>query len=131
MNEKYALKGNNSLWFVKGLGFVEMEATRAMQLSQSECECASGLGYEGVRQEIVQKSFAVNYVRPEDLNEDGSVKSNRRNPSVRRFATAKEAYHHGNRFVEIEGHLGFYVTETEDAANASVNWATGKTNPVL
>jgi hypothetical protein len=76
-------------------------------------------------------SFAVSFIRPKDLNPDGSIKSHRLNPSKRRFRTKAEAVFHGSRFTRIEGHLGFYVTTTKDPVNAFVNVVTGKTNPVI
>jgi hypothetical protein len=66
-----------------------------------------------------------------DLRSDGSLRPNRKNPSPRRFATKREALHHGVRFTQIEKHLGFYVTVSSSRPNAVVNWKTGKTNPVI
>lgn len=51
--------------------------------------------------------------------------------SERRFATSKEANHHGKRFVEIEGHKSYSVFRSKDKVNAYVNWKTGKTNPLI
>lgn len=51
--------------------------------------------------------------------------------SQRRFATFKEAAHHGKRFTEIENHKSFSVFKSKDRVNAYVNWKTGKTNPLI
>lgn len=51
--------------------------------------------------------------------------------SERRFATTKEAHHHGKRFVEIENHKSYSVFKSNDKVNAYVNWKTGKTNPLI
>lgn len=51
--------------------------------------------------------------------------------SDRRFATQKEAVHHGKRFTKIENHKSFSVFKSNDEANAYVNWRTGKTNPMI
>lgn len=51
--------------------------------------------------------------------------------SDRRFATLKEANHHGKRFVEIENHKSYSVFRSNDKVNAYVNWKTGKTNPLI
>lgn len=75
-------------------------------------------------------SFAVNYVRTKDLA-NGAVTANKRNPSVRRFGTAEEAQHHALRFVEKQGHLGFYITSAKARPNAWVNEKTGLTNPEI
>jgi len=85
-----------------------------------------------------QKSWAVGYIRSGDLNTDRSIKSNTNNPSRRRFATKGEAMQHGSRFAERKakgsrvvgsaGHIGYYLIETNDPVNASVNPATGKSN---
>lgn len=86
----------------------------------------------------VTKSWAVGYIRKGDLNTDRSIKSNTNNPSRRRFATQKEAMQHGSRFDQRKakgsripgsaGHIGYYLIETNDPVNASVNPATGLTN---
>jgi len=86
----------------------------------------------------VTKSFAVGYIRKGDLNTDRSIKSNTNNPSRRRFATQKEAMQHGSRFAERKakgsrtpgsaGHIGYYLIETNDPVNSSVNPVTGLTN---
>lgn len=82
-------------------------------------------------QPLSRGSYAVNYVRQSDLGYSGSIRGNRNNPSPRRFATRREALHHGVRFTQIENHLGFYVTRSDQRPNAKVNWKTGKTNPVI
>ena len=84
-----------------------------------------------IKQNADGTSFAVSFIRAKDLNSDGSIKTNKRNPSARRFATKQEAVHHGSRYVTIEKHLGFYVTTTKDPVNAYVNKVTGFTNPEI
>ena len=139
---KYALRNNvTGAYLVSGRGFTAStlkDATRFPSTSAavSQQSCAANLGIStSVITVPDQKSFAVNYVRSGDVEVLGSgltkAKSNRNNPSPRRFSTKKEAVHHAVRFMEIEGHLGFYITESTEAANASINWATGKTNPVI
>jgi hypothetical protein len=51
--------------------------------------------------------------------------------SQRRFSSPKEANQHGTRFTKIQKHKGFYVVQVQKRANAWINWATGKTNPVI
>jgi hypothetical protein len=51
--------------------------------------------------------------------------------SARRFGTSKEAQHHGKRFKRIEKHQAFHVIFVEKGPNAFVNFATGKTNPLI
>jgi hypothetical protein len=81
-------------------------------------------------------SFGVEFTRARYLNQirgpRGWVDSpGRLRRSERRFATRKEAEHHGKRFTKIEGHKSFRVFESNDPVNAYVNWKTGKTNPVI
>lgn len=135
---KVALKGNvTGNFFVAGLGFVACDIHEATSLTVEEAssiqQCARNLGTESstVVAIPVIKSYAVCYIRQQDIDPSGCVLANARNPSPRRFATFDEAQHHGSRFMQTEGHNGFYVIETGDPVNAWVNQATGKTNPVL
>ena len=141
MNKKYTLKGANGLYFVNGKGFTASCVKEASQLTNEQVKCTDGLGFIGTSEEIKSVvSFACNYVRPEDVQGDGSIRKNTNNPSRRRFATRAEANQHGSRFnVRIAkqgdkpgsaGHIGFYVIETLDAVNATVNWESGLTNPL-
>jgi hypothetical protein len=75
-------------------------------------------------------SFAVSYIRPDDVRANGSVAANRNNPSSRRFGTRKEAEHHAARFVAKHSHLGSYVTEVDERPTSWVNVETGLTNEV-
>ena len=75
-------------------------------------------------------SFAVNYVRKDQVK-DGVVAANPRNPSVRRFATEKDARNHALRFVKEQGHRGYWLSRTNDRPNAWINPKTGLTNPAL
>lgn len=135
-----------SYYFVTGKGFIartEAEATKfqdqAAALRQQECLRSAGVN-PGVITDvatdpnIVQNSdgssWAVYYVRPNQVRSDGSVIAHRNNPSTRRFATADEAKHHGARFAESEGHVGFWIQKRYgERVNAYVNKVTGKTNP--
>lgn len=136
--KKYLLK-KNGFYFVLGSGFSTSYKAKASQLTDAQVECAAGLGYVGTK-ELAIASFAVNYVRDTDLDANGNVQPNKKNPSKRRFATKDEAIQHGSRFGErrakagdkagTAGHIGFYVTETTDPVNAVINWKTGLTNPV-
>jgi hypothetical protein len=128
---KFYLKGNQSgRFFVTGQGFTARTVNEASKLTQAQVDAARTLGFEPSTAIPVSKSFAINYVRKEDLTGYGAVRQNNNNPSKRRFATFKEALHHGARHVEKEGHLGCYITESTDKVNAAVNWASGLTNPV-
>jgi hypothetical protein len=75
-------------------------------------------------------SFAVYYIRPGDVMEDGSVAANGNNPSRRRFGTRDEAEQHAARFVKKNGHLDSYVLQVNDRPTSWVNEATGLTNEV-
>jgi hypothetical protein len=134
MNKLFYLKSTSYpyAYFVKGAGFAASYTSGATKLTQQDIDCARNLGYAGTAVPVVT-SFAVNYVRPQDLDATGQVKSNVRNPSRRRFATFAEAFQHGTKLRtrdESKGHLGFYVTETSDAVNARINWETGLTNSI-
>ncbi len=143
---KYVLKNSLSgLFLVVGSGFVAETACKATKFDYNEAlssqTCAKSLGVTALLvQAPVKKSFAVNYVRPNDLNGDGTIKQNVKNPSRRRFATREEANAHGSRFGVRKakgsrvsgsaGHIGFYVTESTDPVNATVNPETGLTNSI-
>lgn len=138
----------SGLFYVEGQGFKGTVATAtrfaAVADANGALDCARKFGFGGVavvenapapvdshiKQNANGKSFAVSFIRAKDLV-GGSVAANKRNPSPRRFATAAEAQHHAARFVKIEKHVGFYVTETNDPVNAWVNQVTGKTNPEI
>ena len=107
-----------------------------------ECLADSGIKDVAVVEFVPQHngSFAVCYIRPEDIQANGHIKSNKLNPSKRRFATLAEAIQHGGRFNVrrknaqdkngTAGHRGFYVIPSKDAPNAEINWETGLTNPI-
>jgi len=142
------IKNAAGLFFVKGKGFcasIEAEATAfsAAEVSATQ-DCMVACGLErgtvvdyvvptdpNIKQNANGVSFAVSYVRSKQLRADGSINTHKLNPSKRRFATHDEATHHGRRFMAIEKHLGFYVTQTKDPVNAYVNKVTGKTNPEI
>lgn len=140
-NMKYLLKNAAGLFYVLGQGFTATTKASASLLDCAQITCAQSLGFLGTKVEVpVNKSFAVNYIRSENLDANGQVKPDTRNPSRRRFATKDEAIQHGSRFgvrkskqrgaaAGSAGHIGFYVTESTDAVNAKINWKTGLTNP--
>ena len=138
--KQYTLKGSNGSYYVKGEGFTASCRKKASALTDEQVNCAIELGFTGTK-EVLATSFAVNYIRAGDLDSNGQVKPNTKNPSRRRFATRDEAIKHGSRFGVRKsaergakpgsaGHIGFYVTESTDPVNAKVNWKTGLTNPV-
>jgi hypothetical protein len=141
MQKKYKLQSKVSgFWFVKGQGYISsLEAASA--LTVNEIEAIRAAGFEPFKAIEVVTSFAVSYVRVPDLNDDGSIKDNVKNPSRRRFATRDEAIQHGSRFSvrkakgsDVEGsagHIGYYVIETSDPVNATINWKTGLTNALV
>lgn len=130
---RYYLRGNRTgRYFVKGSGFTATTRAGASQLTSAEVAAARSLGFEPSTTETVRKSWAVNYIRPEDIV-SGRVQANTNNPSARRFATKEEAVQHGTKFPtrsQSAGHAGFYVTETNDPVNAAINWDTGLTNAI-
>lgn len=144
---KVVLKGvRNGLFFVEGSGFSASTIKTATQLCSGNaaetqaCLKRAGLGESTVVNVPNDVSYAVNYVRLGDIRLDGSVQRNDKNPSRRRFATRKETNQHASRFAVRKakgsdvagsaGHIGAYVIETTDPVNATINWATGLTNPI-
>lgn len=143
------IKNSAGRYFVAGRGFVGTvaEATSYPTLSQAQAKVEDlvGLGFapgtienapapvdgSGAIQNRDGTSFACYFIRPKDLNADGSVKSNKRNPSSRRFKTQSEAQHHASRMVAAFGHRGYYVVKTNDPVNAWINSANGLTNPEI
>ena len=136
----------NGSYFVQGSGFTGTVATatrfdtfdgayttrscaRNMGLGDSEIVEAPAAAPNPIVQNPDGTSWAPNYVRAKDAN--GGVKHNNLNPSPRRFRTRAEAEHHAARFMKIEGHVGFYVTLTNDPVNAWINPVNGKTNPEI
>ena len=146
MNNKYNVKSLiNGLFLVSGKGFVASLQTNASAFDNvgaaQQVTCAGNMGISAISVRVPQvKSYAVNYIRTGDVNKDGSISANRRNPSKRRFATKDEAVQHGSRFGErrakagdkegTAGHIGYWVNESFDAVNASINWKTGLTNSI-
>ena len=144
MQNKYNVKNTvNGLYLIVGKGFVSATQKGATEFSYadvgSQINCAANMGLKTTYVAVPQvKSYAVNYVRTGDVNADGSISANKRNPSKRRFATKDEAIQHGSRFSErrklandaegTAGHVGFWVSESFDAVNAAINWKTGLTN---
>ncbi len=138
---KQYLKGTKSgKFFVLGAGFVARSTKEASVLTDAQVQAAQLLGFEPSEVVKVATSFAVNYIREGDVNPDFSIAANKRNPSKRRFATKDEALQHGSRFSErrkkagdeagTAGHVGYWVSESNDAVNASINWKTGLTNSI-
>ena len=136
----------SGLYFVDGSGFVGNQNQATVFDSPEAVDAAVSAitrvgfgrnlsvvdaGDPNIVQNANGTSFAVSFIRPGDLDGYGGVRSNHRNPSVRRFRTQAEAVQHGTRFTAIEKHLGFYVTVTRDPVNAYINPATGKTNPEI
>lgn len=136
---KYMLKNSKGFYYVKGQGFASTCNKEATALDDAQLDTLADLGFEG-QEELAFLSFAVNYIRQSNLDEDNQVCSDDRNPSKRRFATRDEAIQHGTRFGARKatadgepgsaGHIGFYVTESTDPVNAAVNWKTGLTNSI-
>lgn len=132
MNKQYTLKSYASgYYYVSGQGFVAQNRCAATKLDALALDKVSGCGFFGKAEEvIVNRSFAVNYVRPGEVV-NGVVQANRNNPSKRRFKTFDEAWQHGTKARtrdESATHTGFHVTESTDAVNAEINWKTGLTN---
>jgi hypothetical protein len=141
----YALKSvGSSLYFVEGKGFVATVASDATPFdnrddAESTSRCAASMGINAVIEKIEPNikqnadgtSFAVSFVRPNNLDGVGGVRPHRLNPSARRFKTREEADIHGARFVKYEKHLGHYVTQVREPVNAWINPETGFTNPVI
>ena len=144
MHNKYTIKNViTGLYLIEGKGFVSATQKGATEFHFDElCDplnAAASLGFTTEHAEVPQvKSYAVNYVRTGDVNADGSINANKRNPSKRRFATKDEAIQHGSHFSVrrklandaegTAGHVGFWVSESFDAVNAEINWKTGLTN---
>lgn len=141
MNKLFTLS-LRGLYYVAGRGFYTTCAANATKLTQAQAtdlvRCQASFGVTGIVTVPVACSYAVNYIRAGDLDGQGNVIANRRNPSKRRFATRDEANMHGSRFnvrrasagapEGSAGHIGYYVTESSDPVNASINWKTGLTN---
>lgn len=140
----YKIK-NYGVAFVEGKGFPSFSydsqhaVFATLAEAQTKLACLKSAGYSAAAIENPKViTFAVGYIRKSDLNPDGSVKSNSKNPSRRRFATADERDQHGSRFAERKakgsdvpgsaGHIGWYGIETTDPVNATINWKTGLTN---
>ena len=138
------LKNSTGYFYKEGSGFTATKPADATKLSSEEASCvlncASKFGFSATSEDApATKSFAVCYIRKTDLQADGSVVANLKNPSRRRFATVEEARTHGARFhvrksgwqapVGSAGHQGFYVIETDDQVTDVVNPKTGLTNP--
>ena len=145
------------LFFVKGKGFVEEDAAQATQYDnyadadrQLESLKDAGIGAdaevvdapapppvavepegEAIPQNADGSSWEIYYVRPRDLRADGSVVPNAKNPSARRFAKREDAARHGDRFVTIEKHAGFFLKLVQLPATAYINAETGLTNPEI
>ncbi len=142
---KHILKDKSGLYLIEGKGFVGTTKSAATQIDTDDLgcavKCAARMGVEVTvenAESVAQKSFAVCYVRPGDLD-NGAVNANGKNPSRRRFATRDEAKTHADRYnvrkasygaaAGSAGHVGAYVIETKDPVNSAVNPATGLTNP--
>lgn len=145
MNSKYIVKNIVSgLYFVEGQGFVAANSAQATKMDVARADdvadAAEVLGANAEVEPAPSVSFGVNYIRAGDVNADGSISANKRNPSKRRFATRDEANQHGSRFGErrakhgdaagTAGHIGYWVSETNDPVNAEINWKTQLTNAI-
>lgn len=137
-------------YFVDGLGFSGTQAN-ATRINEDDVpciqKCAARMGHgETSVEDAPNRSFAVTYIRKGDVK-DGQLDKQAPNtalgqldPSRRRFATFEEARVHGSRFhvrrhnrgdaPGSAGHVGFFITETNDPVNAKVNPETGLTNPL-
>lgn len=141
------------LFYAEGSGFTAKTAAEATRLDAESAECNSAcakkMGFGQVTTEaLADKSFGVVYIRKGDLDGQSLDKQapnaalNQFDPSPRRFATFDEARIHGSRFhvrradrgdARNSGtcsHRGFYIVDTTDPVNSSVNPATGLTNPI-
>lgn len=145
-NKKYNLKDAKGLYFVNGSGFVGLKST-ASALDESKVACLTGLGFT-FKQEDAYQSFGVVYIRKGEgvrlLNGLGKNPAQpglgQVDPSKRRFATRDEADQHGSRFRTRKanagdaegsaGHEGYFVVETTDPVNSTVNWKSGLTNSI-
>jgi hypothetical protein len=81
-------------------------------------------------------SFGVRFTRAKYINQVKGKNGWEDKPgetvvSDRRFKTPVEAFQHAKRFTRIERHKGFEVIVSTKAANACINWRTGKTNPLI
>lgn len=135
---KYIVQ-NGGAFYVQGKGFPTYIKAQATRLTSAEADgvvnAAKSMGVLFATKSEVHSSFAVFYIRPEDILGEG-VKANSKSPSSKRFATREEANTHGARFADRVkrgtdtpvGHIGFYVKESTDAVNAYVNAETGLTN---
>ncbi len=141
-------KSYRGSYFVQGHGFTALEPAKATAFKDEEvaqtqeCIASCGMGTStaetivvaadpNIKQNADGSSFAVYYIRKNQVRSDGSVVTHKNNPSKRRFATEDEANHHARRFVKIEGHVGFWLQKRAEAVNAYVNKVTGKTNPEI
>lgn len=103
---------NNGLYFVKGQGFVVADVSDASLLTYDEVKALRAVGFDG-QSALVQKSYAVCYVREGDIN-GNTVDFNERNPSKHRFPTEAIAHEHARIWVAKESHKGYFVIETND-----------------
>ncbi len=149
---KQVIKNIAGLYFVVGAGFSGSikDATQVESCDVAGIQaCAKNMGISPtfVGSAPVNKSFAVVYIRRNDVDANGKIVQHepnaalgQRNPSRRRFATLAEAITHGSRFAErranrgdkagTAGHRGFYFVETNDPVNAEVNPVSGLTNSI-
>lgn len=141
------IKNTAGSFFVTNNGFTGTidTATRfaTLEAAQSQIACLVSVGLTGTIENspvaadvaIVQNSdgtsYAVSYIRSKDLDADGSIKTNKRNPSPRRFKTFAEARIHATRAVDHHQHSGYYISKTYAPVNAYVNKITGLTNPEI
>ena len=144
MNGQYKVKSiATGLYMIVGHGFVGGHCEATVFSAVDAVLVTTNSVTFGINDAVVEAayiSYAVNYIRDVDINEDGVVTPNNKNPSRRRFATRDEAVKHGSRFGERKaakgdpsgtaGHIGFYVMESSDPVNAEINWKTGLTNQI-
>lgn len=143
---------SSGLYFVDGKGFTgNLSSATRLSAEDGQCtiKCAGKMGVSSVIEEVQGKSFAVVYIRKDDITtatsvskKAGAPSANQFDPSKRRFGSFKEAQMHAARFPfrraskndardsGTAGHKGAFVIETTDPVNASVNPDTGKTNAV-
>jgi hypothetical protein len=151
---QYVIKNNkDGKFFVLGAGFTATEAKDATRFDDNDTlfNIEVGLGAGGFDFEAVdapQVSFSVVYIRKGEgkrlLAGQGKAKADGNkgqvDPSKRRFATIEEAIVHGSRFYTrrakagdeqgTAGHEGFFVVETNDPVNATINPLTQLTNTI-
>lgn len=140
-----------SMFFVANKGAQAYNQKDATAYTQDEAnkviESLKLVGYQASAislVEVLPVSHSVVYIRKGDTSgtqvykQTPNANLGQTDPSSRRFATRNEAIAHGQRFHErvakagdkpgTAGHIGYFLIETNDPVNATVNPLTGKTN---